>query len=172
MPLTNRMNLSGRVAGEIERRRSLREKYNIGLFLLKLPTSSTPPFRVAVFSFPEPYTNDRFLDNVLAMENLLVNDSQDHSNISYKFVDRGCFLLKQAIQLENANVFARSLRKIYSTRSEIVHSKKRPRDWDTDKSKKLLQDSDHYLRELLRYVLEHPEFADSIKVDKAKRDLY
>ena len=51
-PLTNRIKLSGKGAGEIKRRCSLREKYNIGPFFLKLPASSTPPFCVAVFSFP------------------------------------------------------------------------------------------------------------------------
>ncbi len=45
------MKLSGKGAGEIERRCSLWEKYKIGPFFLKLPASSTPPFRIWVFSF-------------------------------------------------------------------------------------------------------------------------
>jgi hypothetical protein len=38
--------------------------------------------------YHEPYADDRLLRNAIALENLLVNDTRDQSNIRYKFVDR------------------------------------------------------------------------------------
>jgi hypothetical protein len=133
-----------------------------------------PPFRYFFRAYHEPYASDRFLRNAIGLENLLVNDTQDQSNTTYKFVDRGCFLLNLAhTHPQGANGYAPVLKKIYSARSASVHSNKAAkRDWGTKEEMDLLNASEDYLRVLLNYVLRNPEMESSLAVDEAKRAKY
>jgi len=68
-------------------------------------------FKYFFRSYHEPFKEDRFLDNAIALENILVNDTKERSNLLYKFVDRGCFLLQQVLPLKNGpEKYAKSLR--------------------------------------------------------------
>lgn len=135
---------------------------------------SKPSFRFFFRGFHEPYATDRFLSNAIGLENLLVNDTTDQSNVKYKFVDRGCFLLSQAMPSpEHPQVYATRLGKIYDARSGIVHSRvTRGEDWESESEISLLKDAEDFLRSLLQYVLRHPELEDSNAIDRSKRELY
>jgi len=109
-------------------------------------------------SFHEPYSDDRFLSNAIGLENILVNDNTEQSNIRYKFIDRGCFLLQAALPNKNgADYYVKSLKNIYDTRCQLVHSTKNIINWEKEASQKILRNSDHYLRVLLKYLLDKPE---------------
>lgn len=131
-------------------------------------------FRYFFRSYHEPYATDRFLSNAIALENLLANDQKDWSNIRYKFVDRGCFLLQKAYPNPDvASVYVKPLKDIYDARSRIVHAtKKSNRDWGTNEEITILRNSEQFLRWLLRYILDHPEMEKSENVDKAKQASY
>ncbi len=133
-----------------------------------------PSFRYFFRGYHEPYGTDRFLSNAIGLENLLVNDTKDLSNLTYKFVDRGCFLLTQASpHPDGPEAYASTLNKIYQARSGVVHSKKKPKgDFESPEEIEILKNSEEYLRLLLKYVIDHPEMEDSIVVDKAKRKKY
>ena len=133
-----------------------------------------PAFRYFFRSYHEPYATDRFLSNAIGLENLLVNDSNDWSNIRYKFADRGSFLLQQASpNTAGPDLYFKDLQDIYDGRSGIVHSSKNSdRDWNKEPDIKRLQNSETYLRHLLLYILHHPEMEKSSEVDKAKRQRY
>lgn len=133
-----------------------------------------PAFRYFFRSYHEPYATDRFLSNAIGLENLLVNDTRDLSNLTYKFVDRGCFLLMQAHpHPDGPEMYVATLTEIYKARSKAVHSTKKSKgDWDTAEEIAILKNSEDYLRLLLQYVLDHPEMEDSVIVDKVKRAKY
>lgn len=141
---------------------------NIGKTILR-----TRPFRYFFRGFHEPQVDDRFLDNVIGLENILAGDTKDQSNIRYKFIDRGCFLLANVIPYEgDPNIYAKPLRDIYDTRCEIVHFSKYERDWHSDESVELVKNSDLFLRRILRLILEDEEFLNCEKVDKRKRKAF
>jgi hypothetical protein len=133
-----------------------------------------PSFRYFFRGYHEPYGTDRFLSNAIGLENLLVNDTKDLSNLTYKFVDRGCFLLTQAHpHPDGPEAYASILTKIYKARSGVVHSTKKSKgDFDTSEEIEILKSSEDYLRLLLKHVIDHPEMEDSNAVDKAKRNRY
>jgi hypothetical protein len=133
-----------------------------------------PAFRYFFRSFHEPYGTDRFLSNAIGLENLLVNDTSEPSNLIYKFVDRGCFLLTRASpHVDGPQAYASILTKIYKARSNVVHSKKESKgDFDTAEEIEILIKSEEYLRLLLKYIIDHPEMGDSKEVDNAKRLKY
>jgi hypothetical protein len=133
-----------------------------------------PSFRYFFRGYHEPYGTDRFLSNAIGLENLLVNDTKDLSNLTYKFVDRGCFLLTQAYpHPDGPEAYASALNKIYQARSGVVHSRKKPKgDFDSPEEIGILRNSEDYLRLLLKYIVDHPEMEDSTVVDKAKRKKY
>lgn len=124
-------------------------------------------------AYHEPYTDDRFLYYAISLENMLVNDTKDTSSIKYKFVDRGCFLLKKALPYpEETDKISKSLSDIYDLRSRIVHSSKTTITLDTQDHIEILKNADNYTRALLRFILENPEYRESTYVDKIKRGLY
>jgi hypothetical protein len=124
-------------------------------------------------AYHEPYTDDRFLYYAISLENMLVNDTKDISSIKYKFVDRGCFLLKKAIpSSEGANEISKSLSDIYDLRSKIVHSSRTPITINTQDDIEILQNADKYTRVLLRFIMENQEYYESTYIDKIKRDKY
>jgi hypothetical protein len=131
-----------------------------------------PACRYLFQSYHEPYASDRFLKNAIGLEALLVGDVQDTSNIQYKFVDRGCFLLNRAQPNPGgAAAYTASLAAIYERRSRLVHAskttaRKAAKDQDT------LRLSEEYLRVLLRHLLRHPELNSAVSIDHAKRALY
>jgi hypothetical protein len=133
-----------------------------------------PAFRYFFRGYHEPYGTDRFLSNAIGLENLLVNDTKDLSNLTYKFVDRGCFLLTQAHpHPDGPDAYVSTLTKIYKARSSVVHSTKKSKgDFDTSEETEILRSSEDYLRLLLKYVIDHPDMEDSNTVDKAKRRKY
>jgi hypothetical protein len=135
----------------------------------------TPAFRFFFRSYHEPYSIDRFLSNAIGLENLLVNDEKEKSSFRYKFVDRGCFLLQQAEPiLDDALAYVKPLQNIYDKRSAIVHSTKEStkRYWNTDDEITILQNSEQYLRVLLKYILRNHRMRSSVNIDKAKRECY
>jgi hypothetical protein len=137
------------------------------------PLLQTRAYKFFFRGYHEPYAENRFLDNAIGLENILVNDTKEMSNIKYKFVDRGCFLLSKAVSpKQKAASFAKPLTAIYKERSSIVHSRKEKRDWESPESIELLQNSDKYLRTILGFILDKEELADSKKVDRLKRDCY
>ncbi len=137
------------------------------------PIVYTRPYRFFFKSYHEPYAEHRFLDYVIAMENILANDSKDMSNIRYKFIDRGCYLLNRALPSDaGAEHHAKSLKEIYDARCEIVHSARSTRDWNSDKSVELLARADTYTRTLLCMLLEDESLARSTTIDSQKRISY
>jgi hypothetical protein len=134
-----------------------------------------PAYRYFFQSYHEPYATDRFLKNAIGLENLLVSDAKDTSNIRYKFVDRGCFLLNRAKpHSEGASGYTKPLSDIYDARSRLVHASKSPPTRSTasvEERDRLLRSED-YLRVLLRYLLEHPELDTAESIDSSKRQLY
>lgn len=150
---------------------SLKSLFSIGAGKSLLNKSS---FRFFFRGFHEPYATDRFLSNAIGLENLLVNDTSEQSNVKYKFVDRGCFLLSQAMTIpEHPQVYATRLSKIYDARSKIVHSRTAGgEDWETESEISLLKDAEDFLRCLLLFIIKNPELEDSNKIDKLKRELY
>lgn len=130
-------------------------------------------FHLFFRGYHEPYAEDRFLRNAVALENIFVNESQDQSNVTYKFVDRGCYLLQLARPLDQgAGGYAKSLGLIYKTRSALVHTNEKPRDWTGEPHKELMVTSDRYLRLCLRLILEDPTLGSSTEIDKRKRAEY
>lgn len=128
------------------------------------------PFRLFFKGYHEPFPTDRFLDNAIGLESLLVNDG-DRSNFKYKFVDRGCYLLKQALSSQDtAAVFAERLSNIYDIRSKLVHN--RESSFKKNDFLAASRDADQFLRVLLSYVLDNPGFINSKEIDDAKRALY
>lgn len=125
-------------------------------------------------SYHEPYATDRFLQCAMALESLLVNDSRDTSNITYKFVDRGAFLMHQARPVDGGvGEYVLRLKRIYGARSKLVHgSGPTGGDWTRPDEVALLEDADEFARVGLRYVLDHPDLADSCRLDDAKRARY
>jgi hypothetical protein len=132
------------------------------------------PFRYFFRGYHEPYATDRFLSNAIALENIFANDQDDKSNIRYKFIDRGCFLLQQAQpHPEGPNGYVKPLADIYDSRSRLVHSTKASkRDWNEDSEIKLLFDSEVFLRQALLYIVDNPEMINSNKIDVLKRQKY
>ena len=129
-------------------------------------------FRSFFRGFHEPLSDDRFLDNVISLENVLCNDSGENSNIRYKFIDRGLFLLCQIIKDCNLDVYTLKLKNIYSMRCKLVHTSKKIQNWIGEDYNKLLYDSDDFARKLLRYKLENQNFKESTHIDDLKRSLY
>jgi hypothetical protein len=124
-------------------------------------------------AYHEFYADHRFLDYTIALENVLANDENEISNIRYKFVDRGCFLLKRWLEpTESIDGISRTLKQIYDVRCEIVHSTKKERDWGEPKSTQLLKKTDLYVRTLLRNLLNEAKLAKASNVDAEKRSLY
>ena len=134
---------------------------------------SERPFRYFFRGFHEPYSEDRFLDNIIGMENILVNDTSDQSNVRYKFVDRGCFLLQLSRpETEGASAYVKPLSALYDLRCRIVHASRKEVDWTVAGTQDLLRRSEEFLRMILRIVLERPELAKAATIDKEKRKLY
>lgn len=130
-------------------------------------------FRYFFRGFHEPYSEDRFLSNVIGLENVLCNDSQDHSNLKYKFVDRGCYLLHQARpHPDGAGGYVKPLGDIYDARSRIVHSAQKDIDWAEASAQSMLQNSEVFLRAVLNLVLQNPGFETAHGIDDAKRRRY
>ena len=130
-------------------------------------------FRYFFKGFHEPYSEDRFLSNAIALENILVNDTKDQSNIRYKFIDRGCYLLHISTPGSNdANVYAKSLRCIYDLRCKIVHSSKNDINWGDNQTQKTLYNSENYLRIFLNMILKNKRLIKSSEIDIEKRKLY
>jgi hypothetical protein len=138
----------------------------------KLLTNSA--YRYFFRSYHEPYATDRFLSNAIGLENLLVNDSTDRSNIRYKFADRGSYLLQKVMPCpDGAEKYYKDMLAIYDGRSQLVHSKKQSEvDWHKKSDILLLQNSEAYLRKLLLFLIENPEMEKSENIDKSKRKLY
>ena len=133
-----------------------------------------PAYRFFFRSYHEPYATDRFLSAVVALENILVNDTDDRTNIRYKFMDRGGFLLQRARpQPEGADIYCRRLGTIYDRRSGLVHSARSSlRDWVDQADIDVLRDADDYVRTLLSYLLRVPDLRQSGAVDRLKRSFY
>jgi len=129
-------------------------------------------FRSFFRSFHEPLSDDRFLDNVISLENILCNDSNDNSNIRYKFIDRGIFLLHQINEKITVDEYKAKLSKIYDMRCNIVHSSKKIQNWIGEKYDDLLYNSDDFARKLLQYKLKNQSITESNKIDDLKRGLY
>lgn len=130
-------------------------------------------YRFFFTAFHEPYTDDRFLKNAIGLENLLCSDVEEPSNLTYKFMDRGCFLLSRSTpDAADAAAFLKPLKAIYKLRSTLVHSSKKQVDWGNAATSETLRDSERFLRTLLRFVLEHPEFDSAEAIDAAKRATY
>ncbi len=129
-------------------------------------------FRNFFQAYHEPLTSDRFLKNAVALENILVNDG-GFSNISYKFVDRGCYVLQRvAPHSGGAAGHAGRLKEIYKARSGLVHSRKNDPDWSSTESQEMLADSETYVRQLLVLTLQDPRFEKSEFIDEEKRKGY
>ncbi|MBI4312437.1 MAG: hypothetical protein HY681_11740 [Chloroflexi bacterium] len=130
-------------------------------------------FNLFFRGYHEPYADDRFLRNAIALENLLVNDTKEQSNIRYKFVDRGAFLLQMAAPRQDAaNGYASDLKDIYDARCQLVHSSNDGPNWTSEKGLSLAQNADSYTRLLLKLVLSRPELGTAIEVDRLKRSGY
>jgi hypothetical protein len=140
------------------------------------PTSlfDRPAYRQFSRSYHEPYATDRFLSCALGLENALVNEETEMSNISYKFVDRGSFILQRAQPHESgASHYADILRKIYKARSKLVHSGlSGTKDWSEQPDIELLSHSEHFLRIILRYFIDNPALMNAQEIDNAKRACY
>jgi hypothetical protein len=133
------------------------------------------PYRAFFRAYHEPYATDRFLSTAIAMEHLLVNDTEDTSSISYKFVDRGCYLLNRARpHPDGAEAYVAPLRTIYRWRSSLVHASPRlgERDWTEERHIDILRQADEYARAMLLYTLDHPDLAKAEKLDEQKRKGY
>jgi len=139
------------------------------------------PFQLFYRAYHEPYATDRFLSNAVALEGLLLSDGNDRSSLKYKFADRGSYLLCRALPEDcDPSYYADRLGRIYDARSALVHpaasrkkqSKDVEADWDQPSELDLLWDSERFLRALLLYVIEHPEFEEAAAVDDRKRQLY
>jgi len=127
-------------------------------------------FRYFFRAYHEPYATDRFLSNVIALENLLLGDSDERSSLMYKFADRGTFLVHQADpELCNPDGVFGDLQDIYRARSAIVHRGEWPND---DVPIKYLRNSEAYLRMLLDYVVRNRDMEKAKNIDAAKRRLY
>jgi hypothetical protein len=129
------------------------------------------PYQYFFKAFHEPYAEQRFLDYVIALENILVNDQNDMSNIKYKFVDRGAFLLAK-YHGGDAVKYAECLKNIYDVRCKIVHSNGKQLDWTDNKFVQLMIDTDSYTRILLKAILENNCFIDSNEIDNQKWKMY
>jgi hypothetical protein len=130
-------------------------------------------YRFFFTAFHEPYTDDRFLKNAIGLENLLCSDAEEPSNLTYKFVDRGCYLLSRTIpDSSGATEFVKPLKDIYKLRSTLVHSSKKRVDWQEATTSEALRNSERFLRALLRFVLENPECESAEAIDAAKRETY
>jgi hypothetical protein len=139
----------------------------------KRPKLYTRPFRFFFKAYHEGYAEHRFLDYVIALENVLANDSKDMSNIRYKFIDRGCYLLsKYCAHLGTPDSLGKALAEIYDRRCEIVHSTSKDRDWNEENSLLLLRQTDIFTRALLRLILEKEDLGDSRAIDAEKRAGY
>jgi hypothetical protein len=81
----------------------------------------TRPYQSFSRGYHEPLSEDRFLRNVIGLENIFVNEVSEQSNVTYKFVDRGCFLLQRAAPHEGGAVaWAEVLKKLYRERGNIL----------------------------------------------------
>lgn len=140
----------------------------------KDPVLVTTPFHFFFKAYHEPYTEHRFLNYSIALENILVNDSDDSSNINYKFIDRGLFLLEKNKLFTELEIDKKVLilKEIYKTRSDIVHSSKRNRNWQEDKYVKQLVHIDMITRKFLNNLLIDKEIRISTNIDKEKRKRY
>ena len=123
--------------------------------------------------YHEPYADDRLLRNAIGLENLFVNDVGEQSNVIYKFVDRGAYLLQLAAPLpDGAEGYVVPLKNIYKARSRLVHTNDKELNWDKGDVVELLVNSDRYLRTALRQVLKDTLLLDSTEIDKRKRARY
>jgi hypothetical protein len=123
--------------------------------------------------FHEPYSDDRFLNNAIGLENILVNDTKEQSNIRYKFIDRGCFLLQAADPKPvGAKYYSNPLKDIYDARCQLVHSNKSIINWADVGNQNLLKNSEEYLRTLLKYILANPKYTQAYRIDEDKRNKY
>ena len=95
-------------------------------------------------------------------------------SITYKFIDRGAFMLQQAQRRdEGANEYASRLHEIYKTRCSLVHgSGTIVDDWKNPKDLELLESAEEFSRISLCYVLECPEMFETAKLDEMKRARY
>lgn len=131
-----------------------------------------PSYRYFFKGYHEAYLYDRLLSNVIALESLLVSE-YDQSNLSYKFADRGCFLLQKAKPIPDGHdIYYLNMKKLYNIRSKLVHSGNKSL-WEIEKKDiELLKLSEEYARCLLVYVFDKPDMRKSENIDKAKRKCY
>lgn len=130
---------------------------------------SESPFRMFFKGYHEPFGTDRFLDNAIGLESLLVNDGGD--NLKYKYIDRGSYLLRRALsEKPETESLVKKLSDIYDMRSSLVHNRNKINDQNQiDNASK---DADNFLRILLKYILQNPNLINSKQIDREKRNLY
>ena len=130
----------------------------------KEPLLKDVAFRSFFRSFHEPYASDRFLDDAIALEALLLKGDSELSALTYKFALRGAALLCMADDPTPAEYFKR-MKDIYVHRSRMAHGSDKQEDWTKADDVDRLVRTEDYLRTCLRYVLDHPEMRSSSKID-------
>lgn len=130
----------------------------------------TPPFEFFFRAYHEPYAGDHFLKNVVGLEAALVNDEHDRSNVGFKFVERGCTLLHLVEpHPDGPQGYVPQLHTLYKERCNMVHARKKRRNWESDKAQALIRDSEDYLRKILLLILKKPTLATAAGIDEYRR---
>jgi hypothetical protein len=137
-------------------------------------TLRRPAFRHFLRSYHEPYATDRFLSCAIGLECALLSGQQERSSLSYKFRDRGAYILQQCAPDPNgACTHFAQLGQIYRKRSQLVHTGLGSSDdWKTSDELAFITKAEEYLRDILKYILANPKLADSSEIDRKKLELY
>jgi hypothetical protein len=165
-----------RQGAELSYALSEEEAVELGAFIKKYRDDGLlklPPFLYFFRAYHEPYLGDRFLRNAVGLEGALVNDQSDQSNIAFKFKERGASLLHLANPHEDGpDGYVKRLSAIYEARSDLVHGNRGMKSWKSEKAQRLLEDSEEFLRVILRTMLAKPDLATSAGVDTFRRKAF